>query len=467
MSPKRAQLALAVLFAINLMNFFDRQIIGAVGEQIRKEWSLSDAALGTLGTAFTLIYAIVGLPLGRLADTFSRTRIIGIGVCVWSVLTAASGVCTSFAQLIVVRLGVGLGEASCAPAAASLIGDLFPAHKRSNALSVFMLGLPIGIAMSFLVGGYIAKTYGWQMAFFVAALPGVLCAVAAVVLMPEPKRGASEVHDIGASTREGSPIKLVLSIPSMWPIVASGALHNFNMYAIGSFIAPLMIRYHKVDIAQAGYYSMVVFGFSGIPGLVFGGMLADKLTKRWLGGRMILSAAMFCVAAPLTYLAVDAGPGNPMGFAIPMALGVAAMYVYYSTTYSTIQDLVEPSLRGMAMATYFCAMYLLGASLGPVVMGKLSDHYMLAAAAAAGVTDTAGAALEPFKGVGLRQAMYVIPVLNLALTLCMVAASRTVPRDIEKLRTWMRHAASGSARPARGRIAVTGARVSRAGRWSG
>jgi MFS family permease len=114
------------------------------------------------------------------------------------------------------------------------------------------------------------------------------------------------------------------------------------------------------------------------------------------------------------------------------------MYVYYSTTYSTIQDLVEPSLRGTAMATYFCAMYLLGASLGPVVMGKLSDHFTHAAAHAAGVTERTVRALEPFKGVGLHQAMYVIPVMNLLLTFCMLAASRTVPRDIEKLGAWIR-----------------------------
>jgi MFS family permease len=443
MGQKRAYVALAVLFAINMMNFFDRQILGAVGEQIRKEWSLSDTALGTLGTAFTLIYALVGLPLGRLADKFSRTRILGAGVLVWSLLTAASGLCTSFGQLFVVRLGVGLGEASCAPAASSLIGDLFPPHKRSHALSVFMLGLPIGIALSFLVGGYVAKTYGWQMAFYLAALPGMLCSLAAFTLIREPKRGGAEVHDIGTTTREGSALKLVLSIPSMWPIVASGALHNFNMYAIGSFIAPLIIRYHRVDIAHAGYYSMVVYGFSGIPGLIFGGMLADKLTKRWPGGRMILAGVAFLIAAPLTYLAVDAGPGNPMAFAVPMALGVAAMYVYYSTTYSTIQDLVEPSLRGMAMASYFCAMYLLGASLGPVVMGKLSDHYTLAAAHAAGVTKLSMAALEPFKGGGLRQAMYVVPGLNLLLAGCMFTAARTVPRDIERVRNWMRDAAAG------------------------
>jgi MFS family permease len=437
MSRARTYYALAVLFAINMMNFFDRQLLGALGEPIRKEWHLSDTALGTLGTAFTVIYAIVGLPLGRLADVFNRTRILGFGVFVWSLLTAASGACSSFTQLFVVRLGVGLGEASCAPAASSLIGDLFPAHKRSNALSVFMLGLPIGTALSFLLGGQIAKTYGWKAAFFAAAVPGILCAIAAFMLR-EPKRGGSETHDIGATKREGSPISLVLSIPSMWPIIASGALHNFNMYAIGSFLAPLMMRYHGTDIAQAGKYSMVVYGLSGIPGLVFGGVLADYLTKRWPAGRMLLSAGCFFVAAPLTYLAVAAGAGNPMGFAIPMSFGVAAMYVYYSTTYSTIQDLVEPSMRGTAMAAYFCAMYLLGASLGPIVLGKMSDHFTLAAANAAGVTATTLQALEPFKGAGLHQAMYVVPVLNLALTFCMLLAARTVPRDIAKLQDWMR-----------------------------
>ena len=136
-----------------------------------------------------------------------------------------------------------------------------------------------------------------------------------------------------------------------------------------------------------------------------------------------------------------------MGFAVPMALGVAAMYVYYSTTYSTIQDLVEPSLRGMAMATYFCAMYLLGASLGPIAMGQLSDHYTLAAAQAAGVTETTVAALEPFKGPGLHKAMYVIPLLNLILSGCMLLAARTVPRDIAKLQAWMA-AQSAAQKPA-------------------
>ena len=120
--------ALVVLFAINLMNFFDRQLLGGVGEGIRREWALSDTALGLLGTVFTLLYAVVGLPLGRLSDKIARRKILAVGVFVWSLLTALSGVARSFSQLIVARLGVGVGEATCSPASTSLIGD----HRQAD-----------------------------------------------------------------------------------------------------------------------------------------------------------------------------------------------------------------------------------------------------------------------------------------------------------------------------------------------
>src|ERR1700688_1538161 len=157
-----ASYALFVLFAINLLNFFDRQLLGALGEPIRKEFHLSDTALGLLGTVFTLMYAVVGLPLGRLTDKWYRTRLIAIGTAVWSLLTAASGLAQNYTQLFLSRVGVGLGEASCAPAGQSLIGDLFPPQQRARAMGVFMLGLPAGLFLAYAASGIIYAHLGWR-----------------------------------------------------------------------------------------------------------------------------------------------------------------------------------------------------------------------------------------------------------------------------------------------------------------
>src|SRR6266545_1535373 len=216
--------ALLVLFAINLMNFFDRQIIGGVGEGIRREWGLSDTALGLLGTVFTLLYAVVGLPLGRLSDKKQRRKILAAGVFVWSLLTAVSGLARSFAQLIAARLGVGVGEATCSPASTSLIGDLFPTTQRARAVAIWMLGLPLGLGLANGAGGWILQNWGWRNAFYIAAIPGIFCALAAWS-MTEPERGKKEEHAVGARCREGNPYMLVLSIPTMLWVIASGALH--------------------------------------------------------------------------------------------------------------------------------------------------------------------------------------------------------------------------------------------------
>jgi len=432
--------ALWVLFAINTMNFFDRQILGAVGEPIRKEFGLSDASLGALGTAFTLLYAFVGIPLGRLADKIGRKGILAGGVFVWSLLTVGSGLAQSFWQIFALRLGVGVGEASCAPAATSLIGDLFPASWRAKALAIFMLGLPVGVALSFAVSGTIAKSYGWRSAFFVAGIPGLLCALA-VLFIREPKRGASEAHDIGEQKRSGSPYKLILASPTMRWLIISGALHNFNMYAIGAFITPYLMRYHGADIQTANFVSMIVYGVMGAPGLLIGGFIGDAVMKRRTNGRMLVGAMAILLSIPFLFFALGRPNGDIVTFLILMGTGCALMYFYYSTVYSTIQDIVEPGLRGTAMAVYFFAMYVLGASLGPYATGILSDFFTKRAAQATGILDFSQNALEPFRAEGLHSAMYVIPILSLLLTLVLFAASRTVTKEIEKLQQWMREAA--------------------------
>ncbi len=434
--------ALIVLFAINTMNFFDRQILGAVGEPIRLEFGLSDSALGALGTAFTILYAFVGVPLGRLADKIGRKSILSIGVFVWSLLTVGSGLASNFWQIFALRLGVGVGEASCAPAANSLIGDLFPANWRAKALAIFMLGLPVGVALSFAVSGTIAKTYGWRAAFFVAGIPGILCAIA-VLFIKEPMRGASETQNIGEKKRDGSPYKLILGLPTMRWIIISGALHNFNMYAIGAFITPFLMRYHGADIQFANFISMIVYGVMGAPGLLIGGFIGDAVMKKRTNGRMLVGTIAVLFSIPLLFFALGQTRGATTAFLILMGAGVALMYFYYSTVYSTIQDIVEPGLRGTAISIYFLAMYVLGASIGPYATGVLSDFFTKRAAQTAGVLDFSQTALQPFRAEGLHSAMYLIPILSVLLTLVLFAASRTVTKDIEKLQNWMRETEKG------------------------
>lgn len=437
MTKTRVGYALAVLFAINLMNFFDRQILGALVEPIRKEWMLSDQAVGWLGTAFTLLYAAVGVPFGRMSDRFNRSHILAAGVFVWSALTAASGLARSFWQLFALRLGVGVGEATCAPASSSLIGDLFPASKRARAMSIFMLGLPLGIALSYAVSGRIAQAYGWRAAFYIAAIPGVICAIAALMIR-EPERGGTEVHHVGARKREGSPYRLVLSIPTMWWLILSGALHNFNMYALGTFLSPLLMRFHGLDIRQAGDISMVVYGLSGIPGLFLGGIIGDAIVRRRANGRLLVATIAITISVPLLYLGLSSPRGSIVSFLVLMGTGCAVMYAYYSTVYASIQDVIEPSLRGTAMALYFFAMYVLGASAGPFGMGWASDFFTARAAVAAGVTELTREALEPFRAEGLHSAMFLIPLLGALLALVLFASSRSVKKDMDKLQTWMR-----------------------------
>lgn len=427
----RATYALWVLFAINAMNFFDRTIGGALAEPVRKEWDLSDSALGALGTAFTLLYAFAGVPLGRLSDRMPRKQLLAGGVFVWSLLTAFSGLARNFWQLFVMRLGVGVGEAVCAPAGTSLIGDLFPPARRARALSVFMLGLPTGIALSYLVGSLIAYRWGWRAAFFVAGIPGLLCAVAALYI-DEPARGMSEAAVTTPVKTEGSPYRHVLSIPTMWWLIASGAFHNYNMYALGSFISPFLMRYHGVDLRQAGFVSMIVYGLSGIPGLLAGGFLADSMSRRRKDGRLLVGTFAIVISIPLLLLALGRPPRDITGFVLLASLGCMSMYVYYSSVYATIHDIIKPSLRGTAMAIYFFAMYVLGASLGPLGTGFISDYYTRKAAAAAGLAAVGKKALEPFRAEGLHSAMYMIPVLSVLLAIVLFAGSRTVARDMER-----------------------------------
>ena len=431
-SKKSAYYALAVLFVINALNFFDRQIIGAVGEPIRKEFGLDDTALGALNTAFTLIYAFVGLPLGRLADKFSRKYILSFGVFFWSLFTALSSVTTSFWQIFALRIGVGIGEASCAPAANSMIGDYFPSEKRAKAISIFMLGLPVGLALSFAISGSVAQKYGWRMAFLVAGLPGLICVILALFIK-EPKRDLQEITETQAKQSSFSTYKLLLSSPTMRWLIISGAIHNFSLYALSAFITPYMMRFHGLNIQEANFRSMIIYGFVSLPGLLLGGVLGDFAKSKRKNGALLVVSISTLVSIPFFFFALQAESGNINIFLILMGVSVAMMYFYYSIVYSTIADISKPEMRGSAMAIYFMAMYLLGASFGPYVVGLVSDYFSQQAAITAGISVLTKESIEPFRAIGLRSAMYIVPILSSVLMFVLFAASRTVKKDVEKI----------------------------------
>jgi MFS family permease len=415
-----------VLVGINTVNFYDRQVLGAVQEKIRVDWDLSDGQLGWLGTAFILLYAVVGLPLGRLADRWRRKWVLAAGVGLWSVMTFASGFAAGFWTLFVLRLGVGVGEASCAPTASSLIGDLVPAGRRARAMSVFMLGLPVGLALSFFVSGAVAQRHGWQAAFFVAGAPGLLLAVAALFIA-DPVRGGAEAPTGGTPAGQFpfvEVVRRVLGLPTMLWIIVSGALHNFNMYALGTFLASFLIRYHGLPLDRAGALSGLVYG-CGALGIFAGGWFGDRAFQYRVSGRLHVAWVGLAMAVPCLLLALAAPRGEVLLCVAGLLPGCLLLYAYYGTVYATIQDIIEPSMRGTAMAIYFFAMYFLGAFLGPVATGWTSDFLARRAAAA----DGAEAVTEAHKAVGLHDAMYLIPALDAALVVVLFAASRTVTRD--------------------------------------
>src|SRR5690349_13338972 len=221
--PAATTTSLAVLVAVNILNFYDRHVIGALTEPIRKEFGLSDAQVGLIGSAFIWLYALVGLPLGRVADSRSRKKLLTGGMAGWSWLTAAAALATSFTMLLLSRPGFAVGEALVAPAAPIWIGVLFPPSQRARPLAIFMLGVPVGGALSYFFSGPVAQAYGWRTAMVLAAVPAIIL-IPILLRLTEPLRGAAETH------RESSTASklTILKIPTMWWIIASGALLNFN-----------------------------------------------------------------------------------------------------------------------------------------------------------------------------------------------------------------------------------------------
>jgi MFS family permease len=423
-SRKGATYAIAILCLINILNFYDRNVAGALTEPMRKEFHLTDTQVGLLGTAFTVLYAIIGVPLGRVADLWSRKRLLGGGMVIWGVLTALAAVVTSYGGLMISRLGVGVGEAACAPTATSWIGDLVPPSKRARALALFMLGVPVGGALSYFFSGPIAQAYGWRMAMVAAALPAFLL-LPALFFLDEPLRGASETH-----TYIAAPASMwsVLRIPTLWWIIASGALINFNLYAIGTFMPALLGRVHGLKVGPAGIATGILYMVGGVAGGLTAGWIGDRIIHKRKNGRLIAAAVITLAGAPFGYFGAIQPKGALIAAVALWTVSYGSLNSYYGLVYSSIQDIVAPAQRGATMALYFMAMYLCGASFGPLLTGRLSDLFARRAADAAGSATITDAA----RAFGLQQAILIIPVLSVMLAFVLYMGSRTIGADIER-----------------------------------
>ncbi len=428
---------LFLLFLANLFNFFDRTIPAIIIEPIRMEWRLSDFQLGMIGTAFTLVYAIAGVPLGRMADTGSRRKIMGWGLAAWSALTALNGLAWNYWSFLLIRMGIGIGEASYAPAANSLIGDLFPAHKRARAMGIFMLGLPLGLLLAFFtIGAMVAAFDSWRAPFFIAAVPGLILAVF-IFLIKEPRRGAAEDVQV-AATPVSQPLRKVLRIPTFWWLVLAGLAFNFATYACNSFLVPMLQRYFLMPLHDAAVATGVIVGLTGLIGLTVGGWIADRIHQKYRNGRLIFAALSMLVATLCTGYALYAGRVEIGVFVALFGLGWLFAYNFYTCVYTAIQDVIEPRLRATAMALYFAGLYLLGGGLGPIAVGLLSDHFASAAMLAAGADEMS----ETFKAVGLHDALYLVPVALLLTMLALLQASRYFVADAQGMREGLVEAAA-------------------------
>ena len=393
-SDRYKRLILALLVSAYTLNFIDRTIIATIGQAIKVDLKITDAQLGLLGGLyFALLYTLLGIPLARAAERFSRVNIIAGAIVIWSGFTALCGTAASFLTLSAFRFGVGVGEAGLGPPAHSLISDYFEPKKRASALAVYSFGIPFGTMLGAVLGGWLAQNFSWRIAFMIVGLPGVLIAVAIKALIKEPPRGHSEIEvqpvfaedagvetsvrikpSLGAELREIGAVCAILF--GKWPVVnmvLGITLFSFAGYGGGQFVPPYFIRTFGLNYAQAGLIVGLVGGLSQGIGTLAGGFLTDRLAKwspRWyaLTPAIGIALAFPCIVAIYTAKTWQAAAGF-------MLLPGLLSYVYLGPTFGVVQNMVDTRRRATATAILFFFLNLIGLGIGPPFTGWIIDQF--------------------------------------------------------------------------------------------
>jgi len=391
---------LGALLVVYIFNFIDRQIVGVLQEPIKAEFDLSDAQLGLMtGTAFAIFYTVLGIPIARLADRMNRVSIISISLALWSGFTALFGLAQSFWMLLLMRIGVGVGEAGCSPPTHSLLSDYFPSKKRARALAVYALGIPIGSVIGILMGSYLYGWVGdyyaangapawlaalgaesaWRAPFLLVGIPGVILALALWLTVGEPSRGAYDRHADLAQPPLSKVVSALARKPTFWTLSLGASIASMVGYGLFPWLFSFFVRGlddfmpMREAITTAALPYAFVIGVGGGAGTWIGGWLTDRFAGRSLGLKAyaVIPGAALLISLPiyLTAVSLPVFIASVLMLLIPTALGA----MWYGPLFATIQNLVAPGLRAMASAVMLFIVNIIGLGLGPLVTGAISD----------------------------------------------------------------------------------------------
>jgi MFS family permease len=428
-----------LLFAlVATFGFVDRIIVQVLVQPIKAELRVSDAKMGLLGgLTFAVLYALLSIPIARLAERKNRVAIISIGTALWSLATAVCGFASNFSQLLLARIGVGIGEAAGAPATGSVIADYFPRERRASAMAIYGLAVPLGALLGGSAGGFIALHWGWRTAFFVAGLPGIALALLQWLTVREPPRGQ---NDPGLDTASTPPFSAVLrrfrERPSLVHIVSGAAVSTVAGYGLSYFMAAYLTRRYGLNYAQAGLLTGLISSLPAALSIIAGGFLTDWAGRRAAHWYALIPALGTALCAPLYIAAFRADTW--MAATVLLAATAMCQYAYIPAAAAITQNMMEPRMRASAAAVNGLIYTLIGQGLGPLIVGALSDHF----ARRAFVGDFARACGADAGVVSVACGQAAANGLQTALTLCallyiwsathLALGARTLGRDLAR-----------------------------------
>jgi len=364
--PLRPRLVLGLLLVGYILNFLDRQMLGILAEPIKADLKLSDAQFGAIGgLAFALLYAVLGIPLGYLADRTSRSGVIAASLAVWSGFTALCGAAGSFAQLFACRLGVGIGEAGGVAPAAALIADYFPPERRARAMAVYYLGVPLGLAGGTFMGAFIAHAINWRAAFWIMGLAGVLFAPILWLV----------VRDVPTSRPAPPPISQVFAMlrqkTAFWLLAFASAASSLCGYGLALWAPSVMMRSFHLDLLTTAMFLGSLLLIGGCSGVFAGGWLADRLGRADPGWYAKLPAIAWLISIPAWGFGLFA---PSLWIAWPLLLvGNALNILWLGPLLTAVQSLVPATMRSTATGCFLMINSLIGLGVGPLLMGRISD----------------------------------------------------------------------------------------------